>query len=405
MRPALEHDVLIIGAGPAGSSAAIVLSRAGLDVCLVDRETFPRDKTCGDALLPDAIEALTRLGLMDRLADRAVRLETLRIGSPNRTTVDIPGTFAALERSVLDDVLRIAAVEAGARFLAPLKALSPIERDGRIVGATLTDPGGARSIEIHARYTVLATGASAGPLQAFGVRAAVKPEAFALRAYFEAPAAIASEMQRLSIAYDRVICPGYGWIFALPGNVFNVGVGLVSRHVPRGRRHPLREAWGRFTEGYPEARTLVRESRPFGPVAGAPLRTGFDGTKIGRAGLLVVGEAAGLTYPFTGEGIGKAMESGRLAARALLDALGANGPDRGSVEARYLAASRAAFADRFATYRRAEAWVARPWICNLLCRRARRDGFVRRQIAGMIGETTNPTALFSPLGLLRTIIG
>jgi flavin-dependent dehydrogenase len=382
-----------------------LLARAKLSVLLADRHAFPRDKACGDALLPDAMAALERLGVLERVLEGGLALDVLRVHSPGGHHADIRGRFAALPRRALDDLLREEAVRAGARFVPRAEAEGPITAGNAVGGARLRGPGG-EAWDVKASATILATGASPGPLRAFGASAREEPDAFAIRAYLPAPPALAEEHRRLAIVYERSICPAYGWVFALPDGRFNIGAGWIGRG-PGTREKPphLRRLLRAFIEAFPPARDIVRASGSEPEVRGAPIRTSFGRDGAGRRGLLVAGEAAGLTYPFTGEGIGKAIESGMLAAEALLRRFAAPAGDPPGAHADYGRAARAAFGARFATYRRAQAWVASPWLCDLLCRRAAREGWVRRQIEGMIAETANPRSLFSPWGLARVLVG
>src|SRR4051794_8991636 len=110
-------DVLVVGAGPAGSAAAIRLAKAGREVLMVDRCVFPRDKVCGDALIPDALAALERLSLKQAILRRSRILDGARVYAPDGQCIDIRGECACLPRRTFDDLLRSEAVEAGARFL------------------------------------------------------------------------------------------------------------------------------------------------------------------------------------------------------------------------------------------------------------------------------------------------
>ena len=128
----------MIGAGPAGSACARTLARAGVDVLLADQHAFPRDKVCGDGLIPDAHAALARLGVLDQvMAQRATRRAIVGCVGPRGGRVDVPGTMAVLPREQLDDILCQAAVAAGARMLPPARFESPLEEAGRVVGARL----------------------------------------------------------------------------------------------------------------------------------------------------------------------------------------------------------------------------------------------------------------------------
>lgn len=393
----MTRHVVVLGAGPAGSAAAIALRREGVEVTLVDRHDFPRDKVCGDALLPDAYRALGRLGLEEKVAAEARSLSGLRLHAPNGRHVDLPGTFGCLPRSVLDAILQKGAVDAGARFLGRRKAVGPIEEEGRVVGARLRPVPEGSEEEIRADATILATGAATAPLEAFGVLTREEPSAIALRAYYEVPEDLLRD--HLVISYDAAVCPGYGWIFPGPGSVLNLGVGFFhDSPKPPVTTNP-RELWARFVDGFAPAREIVARGRLVAPIKGAPLRCGLGGARFHRPGLLVVGEAVGTTYSFSGEGIGKAMESGLLAADALVDSAS------GDAGAAYEAGFRSRYAERYRAYRIAQSWLAWPSLSNLLSHRAARGTFVRRQLAGMVDESVDPRALFSVGGIVRSLLG
>jgi geranylgeranyl reductase family protein len=395
----VDADVLIVGAGPAGSAAAIVLARAGRRVILVDRSTFPRDKVCGDALIPDAMEAFRTLGVAGEVRRRARKVAALRIYTPDRSYVDVGGELACLPRRLLDDVLLQEARRQGAVFMPGRRFRRLLNGGPRVSGAALADAEGTESA-LRARYTVLATGAAAGPLAAAGICQRREPSGVALRAYFEMPAAWAADLDRLVISFERSICPGYGWIFPGPADVLNVGVGVFrdTRRPPRITN--LRTLWSLFVRNFEPAARVVREGRQLGPVRGAPLRTSLGGADLARPGLFVVGEAAGTTYSFSGEGIGKAVQSGMLAAECILD-----GPaGRSAPEERYAAQMTARFAARYRAYKKAQDWLSWPWLCNLVARRARRSDYVRARLEGMLAEAEDPAEIFSLRGMVRSLV-
>src|SRR5437868_10348220 len=146
-------DVLVIGAGPAGSACAQWLAREGVEVVLVDQHDFPRDKVCGDGLIPDAHAALRRLGVADEVAAQAQPVRHLGCIAPRGGRIDVPGALSVLPRTVLDDILRRAAVKAGAAWHAPWRFESPLLDGDRVAGARLASPRGTH--EIRAGWVVL----------------------------------------------------------------------------------------------------------------------------------------------------------------------------------------------------------------------------------------------------------
>jgi menaquinone-9 beta-reductase len=399
MPPALTCDVLIVGAGPAGSTAAHTLARAGWHVVLADRTTFPRDKVCGDALIRDTLGALAALGVDHDVLAGAVRADELRLHLPSGRHVVLHGCFASLDRRRFDARLLASATRAGADFRPGFTVLSPLRTaSGRVRGARFGTAGGP--VDIDARHTLLATGANAMVLEAFGLGAPAAAAAVAGRAYFDLPAPVAAGVRHLTIAYDRRWCPGYGWIFPAPGGRVNIGVGLF----PQTRSgHRLREFWHWFTTRFEPAATLVRAATACTPFRGAPLRTGLTGACFGRPGLLVAGEAAAVTYPATGEGIGKSMESGLLAA-GYLDAALAGRRGDGRLHDAYGEEFRRRFAARYRGYRVAQRWAAHPLLLDLLGARATAGRFVRQELEALVDERGDPRALFSTRGLMRALV-
>jgi len=398
--------VVVVGAGPAGTAAARALAQGGVETLLVDRHRFPRDKVCGDALIPDALAALETLSLSDRVLQHARRLGQVRIYAPNGTYVDLDGESACLPRRRFDDILRCAATEAGARFAAPLSVEAPVLAGGEVVGARFWDPATRRRVEIRADLVLLATGAAVAPLRAFGMCLRERPSAIAARRYYRLTEPAAAELAYLCLSFDRSTAPGYGWLFPGPDGVVNAGVGAFHDG-PGARRPNLRDLFDHFVKEFPLARRILAGAVPLTPLRGAPLRTAMTGSSRARPGVLVIGEAAGLTYPFSGEGIGKAMESGLLAARLTTESLLSSSPAadrRRKVSLAYERELDTRFAARFRAYRIAQDWLASPTFANLLAWRARRGRHARVQLEGLFNETTDPHGLFSMTGLLRALL-
>lgn len=400
-------EVLVVGAGPAGSACAQTLARQGLDVMLVDQQRFPRDKVCGDGLIPDAHDALARLGVHDEVMAKAQRVQHVACIGPRGGRVDVPGRLAVLQRRLLDDILKRAAERAGARFFAPVRFLAPLTEGERVVGARFKTPEGER--EIRARWVVLATGAVPAALIAAGMCERQTPDAVALRGYVRNPAMV-GRIRAMEVLWHKRLRGGYGWIFPCADGVFNIGVGLVHSHGSGSDGHGtmqdvnLREIFAAFTEVYAPARELMAGGESLGPLKGAPLRCSLNGARWARPGLLVTGEAAGSTYAFSGEGIGKAMQTGMLASEALL----AHGATASTVaDAAVIDRYRdglLALKPRFDLYERANRVNDHPWLADLLIWRARRSQPILRRMANVLEEKSNPGNLVTLRGIARLFV-
>jgi geranylgeranyl reductase family protein len=400
-------DVLIIGAGPAGSACAATLAGAGLSVCLIDQHDFPREKVCGDGLIPDAHAALTRLGLLDTVMARATRVSHVRCVAPRGGQVDVPGALAVLPRRELDHILIEHARRCGARVVTPVRFESVIEAAGRVIGARLRC--GDDHTEVHARWVVLATGAGVQPLVATGLCTRRTPSGIALRGYVRNPS-LAGQQTMMDIVWDQALRPGYGWIFPCGPETWNIGVGAFFRRDASGRDLAadtnLRRMFDDFTRLYAPAAALMRGGELQGDLRGAPLRCALDGARTGRPGLIATGEAIGSTYDFTGEGIGKALETGLLAADTLHAHWSSASPDHATDAAllRDYDARLAELRPRFALYERANGINRHPWLADLVVWRARRSPALLRRMSGVLDETVNPGNLVSVAGVLRLLM-
>lgn len=398
-------DVLVVGAGPAGSACAQTLARAGLHTLLVDQHDFPRDKVCGDGLIPDAHAALRRLGVYDEVMAQAQAAQHVACIGPRGGRVDVPGTVAVLPRKLLDHILVGAAQRAGVGLHTPWRFEAPLLDGQRVIGARLKS--GGRIHEVRARWLVLATGAPPQAMIAAGLCQRRTPTGIALRGYVRCESLV-GRLRALEIVWHKRLKHGYGWIFPCPGGVFNIGVGLADCFSLAGTQRlrmqdvNLREVFDAFCEIYAPAGELMRDGKPLGELKGAPLRCSLDGAAYSRAGALATGEAIGSTYDFSGEGIGKAMQTGMLAADAIARGRDAK-LDDAAVRQRYEAAIRA-LQPRFELYRKASRVNAHPWLADLVIWRARKSERILRRMSGVLEETSNPGNLVSARGIAKLFL-
>jgi flavin-dependent dehydrogenase len=262
---------------------------------------------------------------------------------------------------------------------------------------------------------VLATGAAPQALIAAGLCERRTPSGVALRGYVHYPA-MASRLTELEVVWHRRLRKGYGWIFPCRDGVFNIGVGLSHSHGQATDGRPtmqdinLREMFAAFCVVYAPARELMRGGTQQGDLKGAPLRCSLDGATLTCPGIMVTGEAAGSTYAFTGEGIGKAMETGMLAAKALIDAR-TDAREAGSdmattfdaAHAPYRAAI-AALKPRFDLYERANRVSDHPWLADLLIWRAKRSARILKRMEGVLEENSNPGSLVTLRGIAKLLL-
>jgi geranylgeranyl reductase family protein len=388
-------DVLIVGAGPAGSAAAIQLARAGKRVVLCDRSEFPRDKACGDGLIADSIAALKTLGLDAAVSSAAQHSREMLVVSPGGTEVRFQSTFWVLPRRELDHILFQAAMDAGAVF-EHVVVEGPIVDGDRVVGVTGRRPSGGGRMDVRAPLTLLATGGAAGILRKFDEQARSDASGVAIRAYTR-PAA--PSITGLVITLERDLLPGYAWAFPAPDGLLNVGVGALRGRGLGSDDRNLRERLDALLAGHGHLGRMLGRQEAVTPYQGAPLRTSLTGSRFGRPGLTVIGEAAGTTYSLTGEGIGKAMESGMLAAELAVNAE-AGAP---FIAERYAAIMKNRYAARFRTYDTAQRWIAFPFVSDYVAGRANRSTWVHDRLTRVITEEALPNHVFSARTLWRLI--
>jgi geranylgeranyl reductase family protein len=334
---AFTTDVLVVGGGPAGAAAGYWLATLGHDVTIVERKTFPREKTCGDGLTPRAVHQLDLMGLTEPLT-KFHRYNGLRAtGMGHELELEWPSHSVypqhgyVVRRRELDQMVALNAEAAGARLLTGHEAVQPILERGFVRGAIVDvapgygGDGGTR--EIRAQYVIVADGANSRFGRALGTfRTREWPYGTAIRTYWESPKHAEPWIESALDVKDRNgnPMPGYGWIFPVGDGTVNIGVGLLSTfrdfksvnttHLLDAYAHQVADRW-QIDPGKPEQKATSGRI-PMGGSVGPNAGPNF----------LVVGDAAGSVNPFNGEVIDYAYETARMAANVLHEALVTNDP-------------------------------------------------------------------------------
>jgi len=318
--PIERVDTLIVGAGPAGTAAAITLAEAGRSATVIDRAIFPRDKCCGDGLTTLALRELESLGITPEDVPNWMTVDSAHLRSPSGRSFDVPlpsrGIYAAVApRADLDNSLVLAAASIGADIRQGWR-LDAIRQNADGVHVSATDADGtARALS--ARHVIAADGMWSPTRRLLGLTPdGYRGEWNAFRQYVSNVTGPAAE--RLIVWFEPDLLPGYAWSFPLPGGRANLGFGVLREHQRRGRdmagiwrdlltRDHIRAALG---EGH-----RLEDRHTAWPI---PARV--DSIRLSAARVLLTGDAAAATDVMTGEGIGQALLTGRLAAEAILSA-------------------------------------------------------------------------------------
>lgn len=383
----METQVAIIGAGPAGASLSYFLAKQGLEVTLIDKESFPRDKPCGDGIGPRSVYILQQMGLTPWLKN-FFRVEKVRLISPQGEAISakIPaGSFPVdygyiIPRKKFDHQLLKTAQEAGANFIPNFKVQSLLFEEGKVSGARGVKKG--KALTIKAKLVVVAVGSGSllkeKPPPSFG--------ALASRTYFTGIQGIDAA---INIYFDKNLPKGYGWIFPLSRNSANVGIGLFTSSKEKLQ---LKEVFKKFVNSRYHTPLSLEKAKEKSSLKGGRLLMDFGGRNLTYPGMALVGEAAGLVSPINGEGIAFALESSRLLAECLEGKL----KNSGSIE-KALEIYRKKMENRYLSYfrlsRTLNTLFARPFLLERIIKKAGGDQDLAQVLAGLFSNTLPPEAL------------
>lgn len=421
------RDVIVVGAGPAGSSTSAFLARSGYDVLLLDKEKFPRDKPCGDGQGPRSVEMLKELGVYEVMKEKGChRLYGAVVSSPNgsickadireanieritrfwtprkmfediiRTDIENLVGFST-PRKIFDNILKDAAIRFGAELIEEFRVTDLIIEDGKVCGVK-----GKYQGEIVEHRSKLVVGAD-GAYSIVGRRLGMfhqRPEhiVYGVRAYYEN---VRGLTDLIEVYFDKDILPGYIWIFPISKDMANVGVGMLARDYNKSSR-TLQEYLQTFIATNKFAIEKFQDARMVGHPLGWRLPLGGQAIKNHTTGALLVGDAASFIDPFTGEGVCAALESGKMAAEVIAIALERNDfsvASLGEYERRW----RERFEEDFKYSLRLKWLASSPWRVNYLVRKASRDKDLAMLLVGIITNIFPQKAMFKAVTMLKLL--
>ena len=363
-------DVIVVGAGPGGSATAAYLADHGLDVVLLEKAAFPRDKICGDGLTPRATKELLSLGIDTSGWQRTQGLRikggghTLQLDWPQ--TDSFPSYGLVRTRSQFDETLARHAERKGALLQEHTSVTGPLrDGSGRVAGVTAKrlDESGrdtGDSVTYRAPVVIASDGVSSRLATAVGrPKRDDRVMGVAVRAYYTTPRRddyMESHLELWTRNDDgkRILMPGYGWLFPLEDGRTNVGLGTLDT-TSAFRKTDFKDVMRRWVEDI-DADWHLEHDESAGPIRGAALPMGFNRTPLYADGLLLVGDSGGMVNPFNGEGIDYALEAARIGAEVVAQALGR---PTGAARERVLARYPKAMKDELGGYFTLGRWFAR----------------------------------------------
>ena len=413
MPEAESYDLIIVGGGPAGAASTLYAKRQGLKVLLVDKARFPRDKICGDALSGKAVAILHELELLDKMQDLpGATIGTVVFGSPDQVDINIdlrthehrdlltgkvmPMKGFVIRREIFDNFLFEEARRVADTCIEEFTVKDLLREEGRTVGIVGTTNSETR--EFKSKLVLGCDGFNsivsrkAGLYDHNGRHWIV-----ALRCYYENVADLSDQIE---LHFVDEVRPGYFWIFRLDNGQVNVGIGMVHDAMKR-RNINLKDALDQVISRPPFAERF-RNAKPLEKPVGWNLPVGSKRRKIHGDGFLILGDAAGLIDPFTGEGIGNAFYSARLAVDTAVEAINANNFSEQFLK-RYEDRLWESLGDELKISSRMQSLGRCRPLLNYVLRKAAKNDELRELICGMIANAFPKKDLLSPLFYLKLL--
>jgi len=406
--------IIIIGAGPAGCSAALQLNKMEIPCLLLDKESFPRDKTCGDAV---TAKARIILGRIDQdILKRFLKLPNLKktwgiqMHAPNKTKVDLPFKWDfdkendeapgfVISRMELDNFL-VEEVRK-AKFIDFRENVN-IENYQRKDNSYIIK-GNKGSFEEKADLLLIANGAhSKFSREEGGIKKENKHYAGAVRAYYKNVTGLHPD-SFIELHFLKEYIPGYFWIFPMENNMVNIGLGLRSDYISK-RRVNLKKSLLDIIENHPDISCRFENAEAMSKIKGHPLPLGSKRYRISGDNYMLLGDAAHLIDPFSGEGVGNAMYSGWVAGEQIAHCLEKNDFSSDFLKAYDQRIHRVMGPELKLSYRMQQMLVF-PWLSNMLANRIVKSEGMTRFLIRIYSDLELRKKVTNPLYLPRLLFG
>ncbi len=402
------YDAVIVGGGPSGSTCAVFLGKMGHRVLLLDKAKFPRDKTCGDAISGKSMGVLREMGLLGNMEGiENSKIYGVTFSSPEGYVVEIPfrneeNVGYCARRLVYDNML-FQNARKYATVMEEFTVTDILKAGDYVVGVKGLSKDGKEN-EFKAKVVVGADGATSVVANKLGMdRLEEAHHCVAVRAYFKG---VTGMTNNIELHFVQSIVPGYFWIFPLDSGLANVGAGLLTKDFKK-RKINLRDWMMNEIKTNPLFKDRFRNATLASEVKAWSLPFGSKRRKNHGNGFVLVGDAASLIDPFTGEGIGNAMTSGNLAAKAIHRALEKNDFSEATLSEyeRTLAAELDTELQKSFKLQQRGAWNINGnyWLLNYIVKKAATNKHARQMIAETLSNETARKELTDPIVYLKIL--